>query len=83
MLLSVKTDTNKIQKKFFCFVFLSLLFCNIVVLKIPYFSIAQYLENVCIQRSPSLIKNIDKHTKDAHKPREWESTILTLKDSKM
>ena len=71
MLLSVKVDMNQIQKKFFCFVFslpLVLQFCSyLFVFNIPYFSTAQYLENVCIQRSPSLVKNSDTYyTKDAH-----------------
>ena len=70
MLLSVKTDMNKIQKKFFCFVLsfpLVAQYCSYVfVFNIPYFPIAEYLENVRIQRSPLLVKNSDTYTKDAH-----------------
>ena len=71
MLLSVKADMNKIQKKFFCFVFSLPLFsqyCSyVLVFNIPYLSTAQYLEKVCIQGSPSLVKNSDTYyTKDAH-----------------
>ena len=51
---------NKIQKKFFCFIFSFILvsqYCNnVFAFNIPYFSIAQYLENVCMQRSPLLVK---------------------------
>ena len=49
MLLSVKTDMSKIQKKFFCFVFSfppALQYCSYVfAFDIPYFLIAQYLGN--------------------------------------
>ena len=31
LLLLLKTDINKIEKKFFCFAFFPLLFCNIAV----------------------------------------------------
>ena len=80
---------NKIQNNFFCFVYsfpvVSQYCCYVNVFNIPYFSLAQYLENVCIQRSPSLVKNSDTYTKYTHeyKPSERESTILTLKYSKM
>ena len=70
MLLSVKTDMNKIQQKFFCFVFsFSLVsqYCSYVfVVNIPDFSIVPYLEHACIQCSLSLVKNSDTYTKDAH-----------------
>ena len=59
-----KPDMNEIQKKFFCFLFsfpVVLQHCsNVFVSNIPYFfSIAQYLENVCIPRSLLLVKNSD------------------------
>ena len=61
---------NKIQKKIFCFVFsfpLVLEYCSYVfIVNIPYLLIVQYLENVCIQRSLSLVKNSNKYTKDVH-----------------
>ena len=79
---------NKIEEKFFCFEFSFLFasqYCSYVfVFNIPYFLIVQYLKNVCIQRSPSVVKNSDTYTKEhMNKPSEWESTILTLKYSKM
>ena len=76
---------NKKQKKVFCFVFYFPLvsqYCSYVfVFNISYFSIAQYLENVCQQRSPSLVKNSDTPplvknsdtcTKDAHENKSSE-----------
>ena len=60
-----KNRHEQASKEIFLFVFsfsLVLQYCSYVfVFKIPYFSIAQYLENVCIQRSPSLVKDSDTH----------------------
>ena len=61
----------------------SLLFRNNAipfVFNIPYFSIAQYLEHVCIQLSPLQQYINQKHIDN---PSESESTILTLNYSKM
>ena len=75
--LSVKTDINKIENKFFCFVFsFSLVsqYCSYVfVFNIPSFSIAQCLENICIQRTLPLVKSSDTIAKtDMNKPSELE-----------
>ena len=70
MLSLVKIDLSKIQKTIFCFVFsfplVSQYWSYVFVFNIPYFSIAQYLENVCIQRSQSLVKNSYTYTKDVY-----------------
>ena len=66
MLLSVKADMSKIQKIFVCFIFsfpLVLQYCSYVfVFNIPYFLIAQQLENVRIQCPLSLAKSRDTYT---------------------
>ena len=68
---------NKIQKKFFCFVFsfplVSEYVVDVFVSNIPYFSIAQYLEKICIKRSPLLVKQ-----RYIHQRRTFESAILTF-----
>ena len=67
MFLSVKTDMNKIEKKI-CFLFSFALVSHyrsyVFVFSIPYFSIVQYLENVCIQRSQSPVEISVTFTKD-------------------
>ena len=60
MLLAVKTDMSKILKKFSCFVFFFGLvsqYCSYVfIFNIPYLSITQYLKNLYILCSLSLVK---------------------------
>ena len=59
------------SKEIFPFYIFFLSCCKIlqlfVLFNIPHFSIAQYLRNVCMQCSPSPVKNSDAYTKDAHK----------------
>ena len=75
--LSVKTDINKIEIKFFFFVFYFSLVsqcCSYVfVFNISSFSIAQRLENICIQRTLPLVKSSDTIAKThMNKPSELE-----------
>ena len=70
---------NKIQKKFFCFVFPFPLvlqyFSYVFVLNIPYFLIAQYLENVCIQMKMFVISVTGKKQRCIHQRRTWISLV--------
>ena len=85
-----KPTGTRFKRNFSVLYFLSLMFRNIVVIwdvfvfNIPYFSIAQYLETFSYNALPRWQKT-GMHTPKTHmnKPSEWESTILTLKYSKI
>ena len=59
-------DSKEIFLFVFCFSLDLEYYSYVFVFNIPYSSIAQYLENVCWQRSPSLVKNSGTYTKEEH-----------------